>query len=114
MHKRERLVTETLGDNPGEAFARQAAAQVRRRRVLSRISLAAAAATAVVAGFVVTLKPVATPAPALPPVATGPTVQILSDQELLAELKDQPVLIIRDQSRITGVVFLAEKSSGSL
>jgi hypothetical protein len=106
MNKREQLLVDALGENQGGQFARAAAAQVRRRRAARQVVAIAGVTFLLAAAFV--LRP---EAPSAPPagVATAtpaPTVEIMSDEDLLAQLQGQPVLILKDDTRITGVVFL--------
>lgn len=109
MNKKEHLLAETIGDGDGEICARTAAAHVRLRRVIRRTSLAAGASLAAVAALFLFRQ--SSPEP--PGVTPAPTsaLEIISDQELLAQLKDQPVLFLKDQTGITGVIFLADKES---
>lgn len=112
MNKKEHLLRDTLGETGGEAFARAAAAAIRRRHVLRRTSLAAiAVAVLTTLSFI---RPDIRPTPAPQPVAKAPAFEIMSDQDLLAQLQDRPVLILRNQSRITEVVFLPETKPQSL
>lgn len=106
MNKREQLLADTLGGNEGADFARFAAARVRRRRMIRQLGAGVGAACLLAAvAFVSRPQPVAPRAEVViaPPT---PAVEIMSDQELLAQLKGQPVLILKDDNRITGVVFL--------
>ena len=105
MNKREQLLADALGENRGEDFARLAAARLRRRRTVRQVGAIAAVAGVAAAAFLFRPQPVA---PHIEMLTTGPApaVEIISDQELLAQLKDQPVLILKDDNRITGVVFL--------
>lgn len=114
MNKREHLLAETLGDNEGASFARAAAAHARRRRIGKQAGLAAGVSCALAAAFVLTRPPAAQPPPVAIARAPAPMLEIISDQELLAQLKDQPVLILKDQTGITGVVFLANDSESKL
>ena len=105
MNKREQLLADALGENRGEDFARLAATRVRRRRTVRQLGAVAGLACVFAAAFLLR------PQPAAPPVeiltsGPAPALQIMSDQELLVQLKDQPVLILKDDNRITGVVFL--------
>jgi hypothetical protein len=115
MNKRERLIAETFGDNEGASFARVAAAHARRRRAAKQL-VAIAAATTAVAAIVISLRQ--SPPAATQPIpyakAPVPTVEIISDDELRAHLKDQPVLFLKDQTGITSVIFLANASSPGL
>lgn len=105
MNKREQLLADALGENRGEDFARVAAARVRRQRVARQLGAAAGVACLLAAAFTFRPQP-AVPQNDMAVAAPSPTLEIISDQELLAQLKDQPVLILKDDNRITGVVFL--------
>jgi hypothetical protein len=110
MNKREHLLTETLVPGDGEAFARRAAAHARHRRLAKQAGLAAGL-TCVLAAALMMLPPpraVQSSPIAVTPVPAAPTLEIMSDQELLAQLKDQSVLVLKDQTGITGVIFLAD------
>lgn len=116
MNNKERLLTETLADGDGARFARAAAAYARRRRVMRHTGLAVATlAIAVAVG--VQLAPTSASAPATGIVERGPfgraNVEIISDQELLAQLKDQPVLVLKGRTGITGVVFLPDSDAAT-
>lgn len=104
MNRREQLLDDTLGENPGAQFARLAAARVRRRRLARQIGVGASAACLLAAAFTFRPQP-AGPHKEVAGTAPAPVLEIMSDQELLAQLKDQPVIILRDGHRITGVVF---------
>src|SRR5687767_3258080 len=102
MNRREHLIAETLGDDDGALFARHAAAQARRRRTAKRVASGAAAMAAGVA-LLLALRP--------PPAASQVTtenpapvsvLEIMSDEDLLTALKDQPVLLVKDETGITG------------
>lgn len=117
MNKREHLIAATLGDGDGEAAARTAARHARRRRTVKQAGLAGGLACALAALFVLNRPPETqiTPAPvATVPAVPAPVVEIISDQELLAQLRDQPVLVLKDQTGITGVVFLAQQRAPEL
>lgn len=116
MNNKERLLAETLADEDGARFAQAAAAHARRRRAIRQMGLAAATlALVLVAGVLLAPKPPSKTVTGI--VQRGPfsraNVEIISDQELLAQLKDEPVLLLKDGSGITGVVFLTEKETGT-
>lgn len=116
MNKREHLIAESLGDGEGANFARAAAAHIRRRRATKRAGLVAGLGAALAAAFVLTRVP-ETPDPTRPiasaPAAT-PILEILSDQELLAQFKDQPILVLKDETGITNVIILKDRTSSRL
>ena len=94
---RTKLLAETLhgdwADGPAAAMARRAATHARRRRALKRASLSlAVAATVGVAIFTgnQVQRPV-TPRP-VPVAQLG--YEIISDDELMAQLKDRPLLVL--------------------
>lgn len=105
MNKREQLLADALGENRGEDFARLAAARVRRRRAARLLGAVAGVACLLAAAFTFRPQPAASPTEVADTSHT-PALEIMSDQELLTQLKDQPVMFIRDDNRITGVVFL--------
>jgi hypothetical protein len=105
VNKREQLLADALGENRGADFARLAAARVRRRRTTRQVGVIAGAACVVAAAFIFRPQPVA-PHSEIRTTGPAPALEIMSDQDLLVQLKDQPVLILRDDNRITGVVFL--------
>jgi hypothetical protein len=109
MNKKEQLLAETLGDGEGESFAGIAAAHARRRRAVKRYSLPVAAAVATLAIFFVTDQPPFESQPVAR--ASAPAVEIISDEELLAQLRGDAVLILKGGKGITGVVFLTDDSS---
>jgi hypothetical protein len=115
MNKREHLLAETLGVDEGASFALVAAARARRRRMGKQAARAAGVSCAVAAALLILIRPPAAhPPPATLVHSPAPILEIISDQELLAQLKDQPVLILKDRTGITGIVFLANDSEGKL
>ena len=114
MNRREHLIAETFIGKDGEHFACIAARHARRRRFVKRAGLISGVVCAITTTFVLTRPPpIQTP---LAPVATNlsPVVEIISDQELLAQLKGQPVLVLKDESGITGIVFLSDTADRKL
>jgi hypothetical protein len=107
MNKREHLLTETLVPGDGEAFARRAAAHARHRRSARQAGLVAGVACVLAAALILN-RPPAVQTPVVAPAAKTAAFEIMSDQELLTQLKDQPVLLLKDQTGITGVIFLAD------
>lgn len=112
MNDREQLVTDTLDHREGEAFARIAAAHARRRRAMKQAGLATSLIVATLLVF--TRQPpqsvpvIADTTPAIPP---KPVFEILSDQELIAQFKGQPVMFLKDGASITGIVFLDDRET---
>jgi hypothetical protein len=106
MNRKEELLDETLGAD-GAEFARLAASVARRRRAWRRATLGATAILGALAlGLFLNWQ--ARPHRVIGTViaAPAPSLEIISDQELEAQLKGQAVLILKDNDRITGVVFL--------
>jgi hypothetical protein len=103
MNKKERLVAETFADHEGAAFAAAAAAVARRRRVMKHTALAGGIAAASAAAIFLGDREGPPPMTSLE--SAGARVEIISDQELVAQLKGQPVLYVKEHNRITGVVF---------
>ncbi|MFA6134873.1 MAG: hypothetical protein WC869_12730 [Phycisphaerae bacterium] len=110
MNKKEQLIADTLGN--GEKFALAAAAYA-RRRANRQAGLIAVLGLVVAATFLVSQQSPPKPAIMASPSAPKPVFEIISDQELLAQLKDQPILVLKDQTGITGIVFLAGNETGN-
>jgi hypothetical protein len=102
MNKKERLLTDMLTNGEGETFALAAAARARRRQAGKKLGLGAGMTAAAFALWFAArpLKPVVRP-------PATPAYEIISDAELLTQLKDQPVLLVKEHERITGVLFLS-------
>lgn len=113
MNNKERLLADTLGEIDSELFAHVAASHARRRRAGRQASFAAGLSLAIVAAIFFTREPRAKPAIATRLPSASPVLEIISDQELMVQLKDQPVLYFKDQNRITGVVFLVARETES-
>lgn len=113
MNKKEKLLVDTLGKTDSEQFAHAAAAHARRRRIGRQAGLVTGLGLALAAAIFATREPRTAPAIAANSPSPAPVLEIISDQELMAQLKDQPVLYLKDQTRITGVVFFADQKSGS-
>lgn len=112
---RTRLVAEVFNDDwvtgSASVFALRAAAHARRRRTM-RHALAAgsAAAMAIAAILFFARVPVSPPRPAASsaaPVAAGsPAFEIISDEELVAALRDRPLLVLPQESGAKRFVLL--------
>lgn len=85
-------------EGPAAGYARKAAAAARRRRQLPRALLGGAAATAAgAAAFWLAMPSSRQPLPAAAPAIAPPIArafEIISDDELLVELRDRPVLVV--------------------
>jgi hypothetical protein len=109
---RTRLLAETLegewATGPAAAMARRAAAHARGRRRLRRASLTCAL-VAVFSGLFFlrqhTLAPATAPA-ATVVTAPRPAYEIISDEELLATLKDRPLLVLPQENGPQKIVVL--------
>src|SRR4051812_18099113 len=99
MNKKKQLIADVLGDGDGGAFALQAAALARRRRTTRRTLTASGALAALAAAVTLATHPA--PQVAVQPALSPPFVQIISDQELIAALKDEPVIFIKADNHIT-------------
>ena len=111
MNKTEQLLADTFGNGDGEQFAHCAAARARHRRAGRQASLVVGLTVAMAAAFFFSREPHQEPVIAAVPAVSAPVLEIISDQELMAQFGEQPVLYLKDQTRITGVVFLAEKET---
>lgn len=106
---RTRLLADSLhGDwtsGPAAAMARRAAVHARRRRGLKHASLVLTAAAAIAAGILVShrARPPVTPTP-----SPGATLgyEIISDDELVAQLKDRPLLVLPQENGAKKIVLL--------
>ncbi|MCX6956805.1 MAG: hypothetical protein NTV51_32165 [Verrucomicrobia bacterium] len=131
---RTRLVAETFADDwasgPAATFALRAAAHARRRRTVRLVALGGSLATAAIAAVFVVVRP-STSAPAVPSVSTtplsptvpsaaapltlatplgskvSPAFELISDDELFAELRGRPVLILPQEPEGRRIVVLA-------
>jgi hypothetical protein len=108
MNDKDYLLADTLGDDDGELFARIAAAHARRRRGVKQGLAAAGALTVFLAALLTFRQPTPHTQPGLDASASTSVLQIISDEELLAQLKNESVLVLKDQSGISGIVFLAD------
>jgi len=106
----DRLLAETLhdgwDDGPGAAFAQQAAALARRRRRARQTLVAAgtaAAATLVLSGLWLRPEPVHS---LPPPTAAVPAYEVISDEQLLAQLRDRPLLVLPRENGTREFVLL--------
>ena len=106
----EKLLAELFHDDwsGGTAadFARRAAAHARgRRRLRSLAATGATAALALLFAFALTRRP--TPARVVaPPAKPVAAYEIISDTELLAQLHDQPLLVVQKQNGAKEFVLL--------
>ena len=115
---RARLVAETFHDDwsegPASEFALRAAAHARTRRTLRRAAATGGALVAIAAGvFFATRHPQATSSlvaavvfTAKPPLA----YEIISDDELVALLRDRPLLILPQERGDRRFVLLAQST----
>ena len=111
--RHEKLLAETFHDDwTAGDFARRAAAHARgrkqrRRALLTTAALAAGLALAVLPRFApVQTAPLATGAAEIP---SG--YEIISDEELLAQLRDRPVLSIQNDDGTQDIVLLSAENS---
>ena len=114
--KDERLLAETFHDNwesgPSAQFARAAAAHARSRRRARQALASAGVVAALALGVFVArerIQPTVNTGPTVPapaPVAVARGYEVISDVELLAHLRDRPVLAIRKPNGTHEVVVL--------
>ena len=92
------------------AFAREAAAVARRRhRVRRSLRAAGTAAVIAVAAFVLLRRPSPHPpafAGSAKPVAASRGYEILSDDELLAQVHDQPLLVLKKENGTRQIIVI--------
>ncbi len=100
--RRAKLVAELFHENwaggPVSDFARIAAAHARRRRRLRQSLVAASAVTGFAALIAVALFHRPPVAPIAVPPRAAPAYEIISDDELLAHLRDRPLLVLRKEN----------------
>ena len=108
-NRRTELLADTLegswATGPAAEMARRAAAHARRRRALKGAALTFTAAAAIAGAFFAgnrTRLPAALP---LAPVAR-PGYEIISDDELVAQLKDRPLLVLPQENGAKKIVLL--------
>ena len=120
--KNAKLLAETFHDDwsagPASGFARAAAAHARRRRQVRRTLSAVTAGAALVAVVLLTRHQVTPPAPSAPrisPPAVTRAYEVISDGELLALVRDQPLLSVTKPDGTHEIVVLAtEEKPASL
>lgn len=112
---RARLVAETFNDDwnsgPASALARHAAAHARRRRAMGRAVAAGGALAVVFTAFLVSARlrvPPTGPGPsnAMPAAAVSPAFEIISDEELMAALRNRPLLVLPQETGARKFVLL--------
>ncbi len=95
-------------NGPAAEFARAAAAHARRRRAVRRTLAGLGTATVLAAAFFVSrqLRPTM---PATPAIATAKVAyEIISDDELIAQLHDRPLLVVKKDSGAKEIHLLEE------
>lgn len=100
--QREKLLAETFHDDwvegPAATFALQAAALARRRRRMRHAVVASGIAASVAIALLFSLhhRPAPASAPLTPAqvAVSAPAYEIISDEELIAQLRDQPLLVL--------------------
>lgn len=108
---RSRLLADTLqqgdwADGPAAAMAQRAARHARRHRLQRKSVLALAAAAAISAALILSShsRVPTERAPATPPVTRG--YEIMSDDELVAQLPDEAILVLPQENGTKKVVLL--------
>ena len=109
---RARLLAETFHDDwaggPAAEFARRAARHARRRRRLRRgLAASGSVAVALMLGALVHSRR-ELPAKSAFLVAPTPAYEIISDEELLAELHDRPLLVLPRENGSRDFVLLEQ------
>jgi hypothetical protein len=112
---RTRLLAETLdgewATGPAAAMARRAAAHARRRRTAKRAALSLVGAAAVAAILLLAQRrPASIISSSVAVVATPPAAhpgyEIISDEELIATLRDRPLLVLPQENGPQKIVLL--------
>jgi hypothetical protein len=101
---------------PMAEFARRAAAHARRRRARRQLLVAASAAAAMaVASFLAAHRQASrTPTFARDPVAAKPAYEIISDEQLVATLKDRSLLIVKKPDGTNQITLLGSPDDAPL
>jgi len=101
------------GEGPAAAFALQAAARARRHRRGRVVGMGlGTAAVAFAACLLVLRRPEAAPAARSAVSTRQPGYEIISDDELLADLHDRPLLVLPQENGGRKIVVLAEAKNG--
>lgn len=106
-----RLLADTFHENwtegPVALYAREAAAQARRSRGLRQSFIAAAATAGIAAILVFSLSDRSTPRrESLVQSMVQPAYEIISDEELLTQLRDRPLLVMHNENGTRKFVLL--------
>lgn len=111
--KNAKLLAETFHedwtDGRASQFARHAAAHARLRRRVRRAVYAAGAAAVVAAAALVSFQrpePVAAPTATTAPAPSARGYEIISDEQLLAQLRDRPLLVVKKADGSREIVLL--------
>ncbi len=107
---KEQLLADTLDNDDGAQFARAAAAYARRQRALRHAGITAGLVASAAAFLLTVGQPPLRPVPVIAP--STPALEIISDQELMAQLEGQPVLFVKGSAGITAVVLIADNQAG--
>jgi hypothetical protein len=100
---------------PAAGFARHAAARARRRRQVRRVLFTAGAAAMIGAvGFVAWDRRVPAGGPdvassSAPPRATPRGYEVISDEQLIAQLRDRPLLVVKNTDGTREIVLLTNE-----
>ena len=106
MNKKQQLLADAFDADEGIQFSHNAAAHARRRNSTRRASVTVGLFTSA-AAFFFTVNHTTAPTSAI--IAATPPLEIISDEELMAQFKDQPVVFMKDATGITQVILLAQK-----
>lgn len=109
--QREKMLAETFHGEWAEGapakFAQRAAAAARRHQACRRVLLATGAAAGIAATVLFSLRQhEAIPLPSPAVAASASSYEVISDADLLAELKDRPLLVICHRDRSSEFVLL--------
>jgi hypothetical protein len=119
LDPRTRLLAEAFNDEwatgPASVFARRAAAHARRRRTLKQALLIGSATTAGLVTLFFATRPrlslpvlpaVSSLAQSAPGTKVAPAFEIISDEQLIAELRGRPLLILPQEREGHRIVLL--------
>lgn len=115
--ERSKLVADAFHEDwasgPASALAQRAAAYARRRRRMRRTVATLGATGAIAAAVLITFIQSSRTRVAPPVSATPrPAYEIISDEQLLSELRDRPLLVLPQKNGAREIVLLEREANG--